>query len=126
MTKEEIIAHIRVKEDEWMQAWIMKDDAVFNTILSDDFLAYSTGDGFRTKEEWIGGAMGAQTCEAFYWKEVHVRVYGNTAVVTASVEQQAKVGEDDWSGLVLLTDVWVFQNGQWQVVSRHSTGPLAS
>jgi hypothetical protein len=47
------------------------------------------------------------------------------AVVNSLVEQEATVGVKDWSGIFMLTDVWVNQNGKWQVVSRQGTGPLA-
>ena len=107
-----------------MKAWINKDEETFRSVLADDFLLSSARGRFMNKEEWISGALGAFTCESFDWKEINVRVYGNTAVVNAIAEQNAKVGEDDWSGRFLLTDVWVQNNGNWQVVARHGTGPL--
>lgn len=124
MTQEQISEHIIAKEKEWMQAWIMKDEHVFNILLSDDFLLSSARGHFMTKKEWISGAMGAYTCESFDWKEIRVRVYGNTAVVNALAKQRAKVGESDWSGRFMLTDVWVLQNNEWKVVARQGTGPL--
>lgn len=125
MTQEQIIAAITAREKEWMQAWIMKDENAFAAILSDDFLLTSARGRFMNKQEWISGAMGAFTCEDFDWEEIKVRTYGNTAVVNARAKQRAKVGEEDWSGHFLLTDVWVLQNDHWQVVARHGTGPLS-
>jgi ketosteroid isomerase-like protein len=120
MQESEIIS----REKEWMDAWIAKDVSVFRDILSDDFLLSSARGYLMEKTEWINNASGPFTCKSFIWKEIKVRTYGNTAVVNATVEQVASAGEKDWSGLFMLTDVWVHQNGKWQVVSRHGTGPL--
>jgi ketosteroid isomerase-like protein len=124
MTQEQITEAVTAREKEWMQAWIMKDENAFHNILADDFLLSSARGRYMNKQEWISGAMGAFTCESFDWEEINVRSYGNTAVVNAIAKQQAKVGEEDWSGRFLITDVWVLQNGNWQVVARHGTGPL--
>jgi hypothetical protein len=120
MQESEIIS----REKEWMDAWIAKDVSVFRDILSDDFLLSSARGNLMEKTEWINNASGPFTCKSFIWKEIKVRTYGNAAVVNATVEQVASVGEKDWSGFFMLTDVWVHQNGKWQVVSRHGTGPL--
>ena len=117
-------SEIITREKEWMNAWIAKDVSVFRDILSDDFLLSSARGNLMEKDEWIRNASGPFTCESFAWKEIKVRTYGNTAIVNATVEQVASVGEKDWSGIFILTDVWVHQNGKWQVVSRHGTGPL--
>lgn len=112
------------REKEWMNAWMAKDRAVFIEILSDDFLLSSARGNLMTKEEWIDNAVGSFNCKSFTWKEIKVRTYGDTAVVNSLVEQEASIGVNDWSGIFMLTDVWVRQNGKWQVVSRHGTGPL--
>jgi len=117
-------AEIISREKEWMEAWIAKDISRFRDILSDDFLLSSARGNLMEKDEWISNASGPFTCESFAWKDIKVRIYGNTAIVNATVEQEASVGEKDWSGIFMLTDVWVRQNGKWQVVSRHGTGPL--
>ena len=124
MTEQETIDIISAREKEWMKAWINKDGHAFHSILADDFLLSSARGRFMNKQEWISGALGAFTCESFDWKEIRVRIYGRTAVVNAIAHQTAKVGEEDWSGRFLITDVWVLQNEKWQVVARHGTGPL--
>jgi ketosteroid isomerase-like protein len=107
-----------------MQAWLNKDTQTCNRILSDDFTLSSARGMLVTKSEWLEAARTLITGEAFYWDEIKVRLYGNTAVVNAKTRQTAKVGSQDWSGAFLITDVWVYQNNNWQVVSRHGTGPL--
>lgn len=124
MQSKEITAIIIEREREWMQAWIDKDEQKLNAILADDFLLSSARGIFMNKQEWVKSALGAFTCESFQWKEVKVRTYDNVAVVNAISFQKANVGEQDWSGDFIVTDVWVNKNGKWQVVARHGTGPL--
>lgn len=76
------------------------------------------------KKEWIENAMGPIRGEAFEWEEIHVRPFGDVAIVHAKARQRASVSGQDWSGLFLLTDVWVWRGDRWQVVSRHGTGPI--
>ena len=124
MQAKDIIAIIAEREKQWMQAWVDKDEEMFNDILADDFLLSSARGILMTKQEWIQGALGPFTCERFQWKEIKVRTYDSVAVVNAITSQKANVGEQDWSGEFILTDVWVHKNGKWQVVARHGTGPL--
>jgi ketosteroid isomerase-like protein len=56
--------------------------------------------------------------------EVRVRPFGDVAIVHSRTRQQATVHGHDWSGAFLLTDVWAWRDGRWQVVSRHGTGPM--
>jgi ketosteroid isomerase-like protein len=124
MNEAQINEAVTAREKQWMQAWIDKDEARFNDILADDFLLSSARGRFMNKEEWMQAAAGPFTCIDFEWNEIKVRAYGDTAVVNAIVTQQASVGDEDWSGLFLHTDVWVLQDGRWRVVARHGTGPL--
>lgn len=124
MQSNDITAIISEREREWMHAWIDKDEQKLNAILADDFLLSSARGIFMNKQEWMKSALGAFTCESFQWKEVKVRTYDNVAVVNAITFQKAKVGEQDWSGKFMLTDVWVYNDGRWQVVARQGTGPL--
>jgi hypothetical protein len=108
-----------------MEAWIHKDMIKCSEIISDDFILSSARGRLTNKDEWLNAANSFITGEEFKWLEIKIRQYGNTAVVNARTTQKASVGKEDWSGMFLLTDVWVLQNDKWQVVSRHGTGPLA-
>lgn len=77
-----------------------------------------------TKSDWLAAAMSSYACTSFAWEELLVRPFGDAAVAHGRSRQQASVAGQDWSGLFLVTDVWVKRNNQWQVVSRHGTGPI--
>ena len=111
-------------EESWMQAWVRKDRATCEAILAEDFLLTSARGILMPKSEWLAAAMGPFNCTAFAWEQITVRSFGDTAIVHGRARQRASVSGQDWSGLFLITDVWVNRNWQWQVVSRHGTGPL--
>ena len=112
-------------ERAWMEAWRLKDRATCEKILADDFVITSARGFLASKSEWLDAAMGPFICEAFEWEEVRVRPFERVAIVHARTRQRAGVSGQDWSGVFLLTDVWVWRDNRWQVVSRHGTGPLS-
>jgi hypothetical protein len=111
-------------EREWMEAWIAKDRTVCERILDDTFLLSSARGVLMRKPEWLAAALGPFKCDKFEWLEVLVRPFGDCAVVHSRIRQRASVNDQDWSGLFMLTDVWVLRETQWRVVARHGTGPL--
>lgn len=111
-------------ERAWMNAWIAKDRDTCGRILDQDFLLSSARGVLMKKPEWLAGAMAHFNCQAFEWLEVLVRPFGNAAIVHSRIRQRASVGTQDWSGVFMLTDVWVLRGSEWKVVSRHGTGPL--
>ena len=115
---------IQSLERAWMAAWVERDRATCERILADDFVLTSARGILMPKNDWLAGAMSSFACTAFAWEELLVRPFGETAIVHGRSRQQASVAGQDWSGVFLVTDVWVRRDGRWQVVSRHGTGPL--
>jgi len=111
-------------ERDWMNAWIAKDQAACEEILDAEFLLSSARGLLIRKPEWLAGAMSTFNCQKFEWKELLVRPFGDVALVHSTIRQVASVGDQDWSGVFMLTDAWVLRANQWKVVSRHGTGPL--
>lgn len=111
-------------ERTWMTAWMEKDRATCDDMLDDEFLLSSSRGVLIRKSAWLANAMTTFNCQEFDWLEVLVRPFENVALVHATIRQVASVGGQDWSGVFMLTDVWVMRGPQWKVVSRHGTGPL--
>lgn len=114
---------IPLLEQEWMAAWVKQDRATCERILADDFLLTSARGVLMSKSEWLA-ALSSFICTSFSWEQLVVRPFGKTAIVHGRANQEAAVAGQDWSGVFLITDVWAKRNNQWQVVSRHGTGPL--
>lgn len=113
-------------EHQWMDAWCRKDRDTCERLLADDFLLTSARGVLMSKSEWLTNAMGLFVCDAFHWETLQVRpLTPDVAVVHARTRQEARLGEQAWSGVFLITDVWAMRHGRWQVVARHGTGPVA-
>jgi hypothetical protein len=111
-------------EHAWMNAWIAKDRATCEDILDDEFLLSSARGTLIRKSEWLAGAMSVFNCREFEWRSLLVRPFESFALVHSTIRQVASVGDQDWSGVFMLTDAWVLRGNRWKVVSRHGTGPL--
>ena len=111
-------------EREWMSAWMNKDIETCDRILDDEFLLSSARGMLMPKAGWLVNAKGPFNCESFEWLEILVRPFDQFAIVHSRTRQRASVGGQDWSGVFMLTDVWVVRGDAWRVVSRHGTGPL--
>ena len=109
-------------ETQWMTAWKNKDVATVRKILADDFtLTSSLSNGsLVNKEDWIA-KLSVYDCTAFRFDKIQVRIYGNTSVVNSWFHQDATANGKDWSGDFLITDVWVKNSENWQVVTRHGS-----
>ncbi|HEY9024927.1 MAG TPA: nuclear transport factor 2 family protein [Burkholderiaceae bacterium] len=119
------ITEIQALERRWMQAWVERDLTTCAALLADDFILTSARGVLMPKQAWLDNAAGPFRCTAFEWLEIIVRPFDDMAVVHGRSRQQASVGEQDWSGLFLLTDVWARRADGWKVVARHGTGPIA-
>jgi hypothetical protein len=78
-----------------------------------------------SKSEWLEKAMGAFAATEFRWLSILVRkIAPDVAVAHGKSSQTATVDGKDWSGIFLVTDVWVKRSGRWRVTARQGLGPL--
>ncbi len=83
-----------------------------------DYPAWSGHD----KEETISARRSGQLrYESMNVTDMVVRLYGDTAVVTARADVKGHQLGEDFSGPYRYTRVWVRRNGRWQTVSYQAT-----
>jgi ketosteroid isomerase-like protein len=99
-------------EEEWRTAIAIGDVTVLRRLIADDIL-YIPAKGEIHDKSIIDGLATNPTGDLKY-DEVKVRIYGETAVVTAKFTR-----EDN--RMARVTRVWVRRKGQWQVVSSQLT-----
>ena len=114
---------IEALEAEWRDALCAKDLERISSLVHPDFVLIATRSGgpfIMHRDEWL---------EAIQKREL---VTIELAIKDATVLDQVMVGTVDarWrvkylgreiEDRVLLTDVWVFDDGRWRVIRRHST-----
>jgi ketosteroid isomerase-like protein len=101
----------------------LKRDADFSVrTLSDDYVAITPLGQITTKPETIMARRSGQLrYEAMDITDMVVRVYGDTAVVTARADVKGHQLGEDFSGPYRYTRVWVRRSGHWQAVSYQAT-----
>jgi ketosteroid isomerase-like protein len=75
-----------------------------------------------TKQETISARRSGQLrYESMNVSDMVIRLYGDTAVVTARAEVKGHQLGEDFSGPYRYTRIWVRHNGRWQTVSYQAT-----
>lgn len=119
---QEAIRQITDLERQSKEAAIRRDAAFAERILADDYVSIGPLGQVASKADTITARKTAQLhYDSIDISEMVVRLYGNTAIVTARAEVKGKDLGEDFSGPYRFTRVWVKRNGQWQAVSYQGT-----
>jgi ketosteroid isomerase-like protein len=101
----------------WRNAAIQKDAAGLQRYLADDMI-YNHSDGHaQTKSEYIAAVVKSGRYESFTDSETKIRVYGKTAVLNGLVEVK-QLNQPAYR--VHTLEVYVENNGQWQMAAHQS------
>jgi ketosteroid isomerase-like protein len=120
--QQEIIRQIVDMERQAKEASLRRDADFSLRTLADDYVAITPLGQVTTKQESISVRRSGQLrYEALNVTDMVVRVYGDTAVVTARADVKGHQLGEDFSGPYRYTRVWVRRNGHWQTVSYQAT-----
>jgi ketosteroid isomerase-like protein len=102
---------------------ILHRDAEFSMhTLADDYVAITPLGQVTTKQDAISARRSGQLrYESMNVTEMVVRLYGDTAVVTARADVKGHQMGEDFSGPYRYTRVWARRSGRWQTVSYQAT-----
>src|SRR6266700_4457917 len=111
---------IRKLDNERIQAQIHADATVLDRIYAADFIGVGPSGTVRTKPQVIlDFTSGDLKFQSITTDDVHVRVYGNTAVETG---RSIMIGQDKGQTVprdTRFTRGWVKQQGRWRLVANH-------
>ena len=107
---------------EWADAMISNDPARIGSFMTDEWVIVSER-GVSTKEHFLSFLnSGALTHSSFEMVgEPRVKIYDDTAVLTARVTNTAHFGEQQFDADEFTTDVFVKRGGRWLCVLSHIT-----
>jgi len=109
-------------ELDWSDADVKKDAATLNRILADDWMGIDFQGTVMTKKDVMKDLHSDATAlQATEVKEMKVRVFGKTALVSGTEIETSQYKGKDSSGAYIWTNVFVLRNGHWQAVSSQST-----
>ncbi len=109
---------IETLEQEWRQATLTNNVAEMNNLLSDDYIGITSNGTIETKAQAVAQRRaGTVRITKLDLSDIHVRLYGGTAVVTSVADLVGSNGDSDISGKYRYTRVYTRQRGNWKIVS---------
>ena len=107
---------------ELLAAMASHDVATVDRLLLDEFVLITSGGRVHGKRE-ILAEVGSPTVvfEANASRDIHVRVRGDTAVLTGVLYQKGVQDGQVFDATVRYTDTWVRIGGEWRQLSGHAS-----
>jgi len=109
-------------EKEFTEAIVKNDAEAIGRFLADDWVIIDADGGIVDKARFLGviksGDLSHQMMES---DEVHVRIYGEAALVTGLTATKGKFIGQEFSTRERATDVFVKRDGRWQCVFSQLT-----
>jgi ketosteroid isomerase-like protein len=119
---QETIREIIEMERQAREASIRRDADFSQRTLAEDYVAITPLGQVTTKQDTVSARKSGQLrYDTINVSDMVVRVYGDTAVVTARAEVKGHQLGEDFSGPYRYTRVWVRRTGHWQAVSYQAT-----
>jgi ketosteroid isomerase-like protein len=105
---------------QWMESYVRRDTDFLERHLADDYEStFPDGTVFDKKGEIEALKSGAVAVTEMTPREMKVRVYGETAVITG--QSTIKANGQEISGELRFTDIWIKQGDQWLAVASQVT-----
>lgn len=122
VAEQDTIREIVDLERQTKEASLHRDAEFSERTLTDDYVAITPLGQVTTKRETVTARKSGQLrYDSFTVSDMVVRVYGETAVVTARADVRGHQLGEDFSGPYRYTRIWVRRNGHWQTVSYQAT-----
>ena len=110
-------------EQEWRDALCRKDMEKLRALVHPDFVligSRSSGAFSMGRDEWLE-AIQRRDVDTIELEVREATTLDNLMVGTVLARWKVKYLGRSIEDCVLLTDVWVFDDGRWQAIRRHST-----
>jgi len=120
----EIEQHVRQLNDDWVKAMVRADVETLNQVMADDFFFTYPLEG-DDKAQFISDiTSGDLKIQHISREQVSVRLFGNTAVLTARDSATWLYHGRELSGQYKVMGVYIERNGKWQLCSLQAC-PIA-
>jgi ketosteroid isomerase-like protein len=118
----ESIREILDLERQSKDAAVQRDPQFSQRTLAEDYMAITPLGQVITKGDTIAARRSGQLrYESIEINDVVVRLYGNTAIVTARANVKGVDLGEEFNGAYRFTRVWVRRNGRWLAASYQAT-----
>jgi hypothetical protein len=98
-----------------------RDMATLELMLGEEFTLTTGRPGHETRSraEWLAVTRAHYVIESFAFERIEARTYGQVAVVRSRYRQTGSMDGANRNLTYLMTDVWVWRDARWQIVTRH-------
>lgn len=111
-------------EEELAQAFTTKDPEPLHRILDDEFIHTNAIGRVKTKQQTIS-KFHEQLSEMSFFSvsngDVHIRMYGDAAVVTGTQVQHATKNDQLIYVKLRYTSMYAKREGEWKLVAGHNS-----
>ena len=105
-------------EHKWIDVTVQGDADAFASFMAEEYVAVVANARIRSKAEWVEGVRsGGLKYESVELRNLKVRLYGDTAVVTGEYTQKATSGGQDYSARGAYANTWLKRRGRWQAIA---------
>ena len=119
---QDTIREIVDMERQAREASLHRDPDFSAKTLAEDYVAITPLGTVTTKQDNVSSRKSGQLrYDSINVSDMVVRLYGDTAIVTARADVKGHQLGEDFSGPYRYTRVWVRHNGHWQAVSYQAT-----
>jgi ketosteroid isomerase-like protein len=117
LSKVEVEQLLRQMNDEWVKALVRGDGETLGRIMAEDFFFAYPMEG-DDKDQFIGDVVSGEIRVEYINREnVSVRVWGDTAVLTARDSAKWYYKGRDFSGHYKIIHIYSYRDDKWQLVS---------
>ena len=117
LSKVEVEQLLRQMNDEWVKALVRGDGETLGRIMAEDFFFAYPMEG-DDKNQFIGDVVSRDVRVEYINREnVSVRIWGNTAVLTAKDSAKWYYKGRDFSGHYKIMHIYSHRDQGWQLVS---------
>lgn len=109
---------IETLEQEWREAILTNNVSEMNHLLADDYIGITSNGTIENKAQAVAQrSAGTVRITKLNLSDIHIRIYGDTAVVTSVANITGINGDSDISGKYRYTRVYTRRHGSWKIVS---------
>lgn len=119
---EPLAEELRRTHEAIARAELEHDVAALKTLIHDDYMGVDPTGAIVTREDVLDTyGSGLFVLQTLVVEEQHVRVAGDTGVVTASSMMRGRTPDGEFEQRYRFTDVYVRDDGRWRLFASHMT-----
>jgi ketosteroid isomerase-like protein len=120
------VAAIEELGKRWVEAELAGDTNAMDSLAHQDFLLVGPLGFILDKAQWLERySSGAFVTSALDWRDTHVRVFGDCAVVIGVHDQEAAYRGQPNNGQFRATHILIRDGGTWRLIGMHLS-PIAT